>query len=159
MAKERDLAGTMGKVHALLKGLTPDERRKVVTAVMALFGDAVPAGASGASDGGGLSGAAAGSKSGGNFSKSLASYLTEKQATSNQNRRFLATADWMRQKGATELSSGAVAKALQSNHQKRLGNPSECLNQNAAKGFVEKDTKKKTFFITAEGLDSLGHKE
>src|SRR2546423_1794791 len=132
MAKESDLAGTTGKVHALLKGLTPDERRKVVTAVMTLFGDAVPAGASEAHAGGGSPGAGGGPTSGGKFNKSLASYLAEKHATANQNRRFLATADWLRQKGTTDLSSGAVAKALQSNNQKRLGNPSDCLNQNAS---------------------------
>ena len=159
MAKESDLAGTTGKVHALLKGLTPDERRKVVTAVMALFGEAVPAGASGPHAGGDVSGGGGGLAGGGKFNKSLAAYLAEKQATTNQNRRFLATADWLRLKGTTELSSGAVTQALRSNHQKRLGNPSECLNQNASKGFVEKDTKKKTFFITAEGRANLGHTE
>jgi hypothetical protein len=156
MAKEKDLAGIAGKVHGLLKGMTPDERRKVVAAVMTLFGEGVPAvGAGGA--GGETTPNTKGSA--GRFTQSLASYLTEKQATTNQIRRFLATADWLRQKGTTELTSTAVTKALHTNHQKRLANSADCLNKNATKGFVEKDGKSKTFFITSEGLVSLGHEE
>lgn len=152
-SKATDLAAVTVKVHDLLKALNSEERQKVVTAVMTLFGEAAPAGAASSAGGSGTNnGQSAGA---GKFSKSLATYLTEKQATSNQTLRFLATADWLRQKGQTPLTSSAVALALKNNHQHRLANPADCLNKNAAKGFVEKD--KKEFFITPEGLASLGH--
>jgi hypothetical protein len=53
-----------------------------------------------------------------------------------------------------ELTTSAVAKALKENHQKRLANASDCLNQNTKKGFCEKSGK--GFFITPEGLTHLG---
>jgi len=48
-----------------------------------------------------------------------------------------------------------VTEALRNNNQSRLGNAADILNKNAAKGLVEKDGK--SFFITPEGLASLGH--
>jgi hypothetical protein len=150
-SKATDLAAVTVKVHDLLKDLKSEERQKVVTAVMTLFGETAPTGGAG-----GGSGVNSGQAAAGKFSKSLATHLSEKQATSNQTLRFLATADWLRQKGQTPLTTSAVAQALKNNHQSRLANPSDCLNKNAAKGFVEKDGK--TFFITPEGLAHLGHR-
>jgi hypothetical protein len=46
-----------------------------------------------------------------------------------------------------------VSKALNDANQKRLGNPAECLNQNVAKGYCEKDGKQ--FFVTDDGKSSL----
>jgi hypothetical protein len=69
--------------------------------------------------------------------------------------RFLVTADWLRLKGATPLNTKAVTEALRNNNQSRLGNAPDVLNKNAAKGHIEKDGK--NFFITPEGLISLGH--
>ena len=92
----------------------------------------------------------------GTFTQTLASYLTAKKASGNQVHRFLATADWLRQKGEA-LSTAAVAKALIDHHQARLSNASECLNQNVSKGFAEKVPGGKGFFITPDGLKSLGH--
>ena len=152
-SKATDLAAVTVKVHDFLKALNSEERQKVVSAVMTLFGESAPTGAASVNGGSGTNSGQ--SASAVKFSKSLATYLSEKQATSNQTLRFLATADWLRQKGQGPLTSTAVAQALKNNHQNRLANPADCLNKNAAKGFVEKDGK--TFFITPEGLAHLGH--
>ena len=89
------------------------------------------------------------------FSDSLATHLKAKGGESNQVKKFLATADWLRRRGNAALATSAVSKALSENSQKRLGNPADCLNKNTAKGFCEK--KGDGFFITTEGLKSLGY--
>src|SRR5918992_5111139 len=147
-SKPKDLAALTVKVHALLDDLTADERNKVVAAVMTLFGQSVPAAGSG-----GAGSAATGT--GAKFTKSLATYLSERQAHSTQVLRFLVTADWLRLKGVTPLNTKAVTDALRNNNQSRLGNAPDVLNKNTAKGHIEKDGK--NFFITPEGLVSLGH--
>ncbi len=86
---------------------------------------------------------------------SLASYLKTKGGETKQVQRFLATAGWLRHRGTTELDTAAVAKALSDHHQKRLGNPADCLNQNCGKGLCEKQPDG-NFFITPEGLKALG---
>lgn len=91
----------------------------------------------------------------GTFTQTLASYLTAHQAGGNQVKRFLATADWLRLKGQP-LSTASVAKALKDFNQGRLGNPSDILNKNVGKGYIEK-TDDGGFVITADGLKSLGH--
>jgi len=97
----------------------------------------------------------AGGQESGNIG-SLASYLKAKNAEKSQTRRFLATADWVRQRGGEEpLTTGAIAKALTENHQSRLGNPSDCLNKNVAQGYCEK-LRDGGFFITQEGHAALG---
>jgi hypothetical protein len=83
----------------------------------------------------------------------LASYLRKTGGDTTQVLRFLATAAWLFRRGSNELSTTLVAKALQENHQKKLGNPSDCLNQNVAKGFCEKT--KTGFFITPDGWSEL----
>lgn len=83
----------------------------------------------------------------------LAQFLSAKNVGSNQNKRFLATAEWFKQKGQTRITTGDVSKALKDAHQKKLGNPSECLSQNVSKGFCEKDGGK--FFVTDDGSASL----
>jgi hypothetical protein len=85
----------------------------------------------------------------------LASYLASKGATTNQVRRFLATASWLKLKGREKIATKDVANALKDNHQSRLGNPADCLNQNVGKGFCEKDGD--LFFVTDEGIKSLGN--
>lgn len=96
------------------------------------------------------------SSSDGKFSKSLASYIKEKGADSNQTLRFLAVADWLRLRGEKQLTTAAVSKALSTHHQKRLSNPADCLNKNVGKGLCEKTGD--GFFITPDGLEALGHK-
>ncbi len=56
--------------------------------------------------------------------------------------------------GNTPEHIAAIAKALSDHHQKRIGNPSDCLNQNCSKGLCEKT--KDGFFITPEGWKALG---
>jgi hypothetical protein len=153
-SKPKDLAALTVKMHALLKDLTGEERSKVVIAVMTLFGESAHGGGAG-SAGAGAGGNSGSGASRAKFTKSLATYLSEKQAQSNQTLRFLVTADWLRLRGVTPLTTKAVTEALRNNNQSRVGNAPDILNKNAAKGLVEKDGK--TFFITAEGLASLGH--
>lgn len=88
-------------------------------------------------------------------SETLASYIKSKGGESSQVVRFLATADWLKRRGATALTTAAVTKALSDNQQKRLGNPADCLNKNVAKGYCEKSGD--GFYVTPEGLKSLGH--
>ena len=85
--------------------------------------------------------------------KTLPAFLKEKSATSNQVKKFLATAVWLEAKGKRRISTTDVAKALKDSNQNRLGNPADCLNKNVGKGFCEKDGNE--FFVTTEGKDSL----
>jgi hypothetical protein len=85
---------------------------------------------------------------------SLNSYLKAKGGDSKQVIRFLATANWLRRRGTKDLSASSIAKTLAEHHQKKLANPADCLNQNVSKGYCEKTGS--TFFITPEGLSSLG---
>lgn len=87
--------------------------------------------------------------------QTLATYIKAKGGETSQVIRFLATADWLRLRGSTSLTTAAVTKALSDNQQKRLGNAADCLNKNVSKGYCEK--KGDGFFITPEGLKSLGH--
>jgi hypothetical protein len=96
-----------------------------------------------------------GSGTGGGFTDTLASYVKAKGADSNQVKRFLATADWLRRRGTPTLTTAAVSKALSDHHQKKLSNPADCLNKNVAKGHCEK--KGEGFFITPDGLTELGN--
>ena len=88
--------------------------------------------------------------------ESLATYLKTKNADKNQNMRFLATADWLRRRGEQNLTSTLVSRALSGNHQARLANPSDCLNQNVKRGLCEKKPSG-GFFISPEGLNILGY--
>lgn len=85
--------------------------------------------------------------------KPLATFLKEKNATTKQVQKFLATAVWLESKGNSRISTADVSKALKDSNQSRLGNPADCLNQNVKKGFCEKDGDK--FFVTTEGKGAL----
>ena len=85
---------------------------------------------------------------------SLPSYLRAKGAETVQVQKFLATAAWLGRRGEKDLTTGAVTRALRESQQRRLGNPADCLNQNVAKGFCEKNGNR--FFITTEGWRHLG---
>lgn len=84
----------------------------------------------------------------------LASFLKDKQAGTNQNKRFLATAEWLHRRGSDRIKTSDVTKALRDNHQTKLGNASQCLNNNVSSGHCEKVGKE--FFVTDEGRSSLG---
>ena len=83
----------------------------------------------------------------------LASAVTSGGGTANQVRRFLATAVWLHDKGASRLTTAAVASALKANNQKKLGNPADCLGQLVGKGHAERDGKE--FFVTDDGRAAL----
>lgn len=93
------------------------------------------------------------SSSEGVATKTLATFLKEKSATSNQIRKFLATALWIEAKGKKRITTIDVTKALKDNNQSKLTNASEALNQNVSKGYCEKDGKE--FYVTEEGKTSL----
>jgi hypothetical protein len=86
-------------------------------------------------------------------SKTLPSFLDEKGATKIQTKKFLATAVWLEAKGYNRISTSKVSNALKDSNQKKINNPSDCLNQNVGKGYCEKDGKE--FFVTKEGKNSL----
>lgn len=89
------------------------------------------------------------------FTDSLAAHIKAKGGETNQVKRFLATADWLRRKGSATLTTAAVSKALTENHQKKLSNPADCLSKNVTKGFCEKAVG--GFYITPDGLKDLGY--
>jgi hypothetical protein len=103
---------------------------------------------------GAVSGAFGTASANGGAVTTLAEHLKTRQAGSNQTRRFLATADWLRLKDQ-ELTTAAVTAALRDNHQPKLSNPAQCLNNNVSQGFCEKNGK--SFFIAPAGLKELGH--
>jgi len=84
----------------------------------------------------------------------LAAFLQGRNATANQVKRFLATAEWLHRKGKNRLTSKDVSSALSTANQKRLGNPADSLNKNVAKGHCEKEGS--SFYVTPEGRSSLG---
>lgn len=85
--------------------------------------------------------------------KTLPAFLQEKGATTNQVKKFLATAFWLQARGQNRLQSKDVAKALKDANQPRLRNPADCLNKNVSKGSCEKDGDQ--FFVTDDGMKSL----
>jgi hypothetical protein len=85
---------------------------------------------------------------------SLASFLKAKKATTNQVRKFLATACWLNLKGEDHLTTALVTKTFRENRQSKLTNPADCLNKNVGKGHCEKQGKT-GFFVTDEGTSSL----
>lgn len=89
------------------------------------------------------------------FTVTLASHIKEKGGESSQVKRFLATADWLRRRGASSLTTSAVTKALAENQQRKLSNPADSLNANVSKGFCEKSGN--GFFVTPDGLKDLGY--
>ncbi len=98
-----------------------------------------------------------GSDSSGNtksgISSNLASFLKEKKPNTEID-RFLATVQWLHEKGSEYIKTSDVTKALRDSKQTKLSNASACLNKNVTKGYCEK--KGKEFFVTNQGRDSLG---
>lgn len=87
----------------------------------------------------------------------LATFLKAKDAGTSQNKKFLATAYWLQKNGASELSTKLITQALTDSKQTRLGNASECLNQNVRQGYCQKAGK--GFYVTPEGVSELGEEE
>lgn len=88
-----------------------------------------------------------------NAKMTLPSFLSAKNATKNQVKKFLATAVWLEAKGKSRIQTSEVTKALKDSSQSRLRNLADCLKENIAKGYCEKDGKQ--FFVTQEGKKSL----
>lgn len=86
-------------------------------------------------------------------SKTLPSFLNEKNANKVQVKKLLATAVWLEAKGMKRIKTSDITTALKDSNQSRLGNPADCLNQNVSKGYCEKDGS--DFFVTDEGKQSL----
>lgn len=86
--------------------------------------------------------------------ESLASFLRTTGSDTKQVQRFFAAAAWLARRGTSPLTSGLVAKTLQENQQKRVSNPSDCLNKNVSKGYCEKTSD--GFFVTNDGRRALG---
>ena len=85
--------------------------------------------------------------------QTLPNFLKSKNATKSVLPKFLATAIWLHAKGSARLSTKDVVEALKDSNQARLGNPSDCLSKNVAKGYAERDGKQ--FFVTDVGKASL----
>jgi hypothetical protein len=83
----------------------------------------------------------------------LALFLKEVNAGTSQNKRFLATAVWLKRQGQTTIQTASVVGALADAQQQRLGNPADILNQNVKKGFCVKSGD--GFYVTPEGEESL----
>lgn len=84
----------------------------------------------------------------------LPAYLKEKNATTNQVKKFLATAAFLQLNGKNRLGTTDISGALKNANQTKLKNASDCLNQNVKKGHCEKDGK--DFFVTSNGFTELG---
>jgi hypothetical protein len=85
--------------------------------------------------------------------KTLPAFLTDKNSSTNQVNKFLATAVWLEARGNKSLSTKDISSALKDAKQNKLTNAADCLAQNIKKGFCEKDGGK--FFVTQVGKDSL----
>ena len=83
----------------------------------------------------------------------LATYLKEKKATSNQARKFLATAAWLQHGGMNRVSTSEVTKNLNTHNQGKLTNAAQCLINNATAGNVVKDGKQ--VYVTDKGFEEL----
>ena len=115
----------------------------------------VPQGNGESSDNGGSAGDSGSGTPSGKVSGTLASYLKSTGSTSNQVRKFLATAAWLHDtEKRKRLTTKEVSTALNDHNQGKLTNPANCLNQNVGKGHCVKDGK--TFYVTPDGRNSLG---
>ena len=84
----------------------------------------------------------------------LAMFLKEKSIGKSQIKRFLTTAEWLHKGGQQIVQTSDVTRAIKENQQRRLGNPSDCLNKNISKGHCEKY--ENGFRVTEEGRKALG---
>lgn len=84
----------------------------------------------------------------------LAIFLKDKNATSNQTKKFLATAAFLQLNGRDSLSTNDVTKSLDDAKQGKLTNPALCLINNTKKGYCDK--RGKSFYVTPQGLSSIG---
>lgn len=86
--------------------------------------------------------------------EALPQFLQRTNATKTQVDRFLATAEWLHQKGSEMVKTGDVTQANKDAHQSRFSNTAGCLAKNASKGFCVKAGR--DFYVTDEGRRHLG---
>jgi hypothetical protein len=104
-------------------------------------------------DGGDATGA--GTSGGRKIKGTLAGFLKDRKATTNQVRKFLASAVWLEKHDSKErLTTKEITNALSDAKQSALTNPSQCLAQNVKQGFCQKDGKKQ-FYVTPDGLEEI----
>jgi hypothetical protein len=85
----------------------------------------------------------------------LSQFIADKKVSTNQVRKFLATAVFLaNSSGVSRLSTSMISKALKSDGIEKLQNASDCLNKNEKKGYCIKDGKE--FIITENGYLSIG---
>jgi hypothetical protein len=85
----------------------------------------------------------------------LSQFISDKKVSTNQVRKFLATAVFLaNSNGVSRLSTSMISKALKSNGIEKLQNASDCLNKNEKKGYCIKDGKE--FIISENGYLSIG---
>lgn len=90
----------------------------------------------------------------GQASGALATYLKTVKADDSQSRKFLATAVWLHDiENRDRLTTGEVTKSLSDHKQGKLANASNCLADNAKRGFLVREGRK--FYVSNEGRDSL----
>lgn len=88
-------------------------------------------------------------------SGTLAGFLKAKNATTNQTRKFLATALWLTDTQNKEhMTTSDVSKALTDAKQTPLSNASQNLASNISQGFCHKTGKQ--FYVTDDGRGEVG---
>lgn len=107
------------------------------------------------SNGGGTNGNSTGTILNANSNKptNLPLFLKDKGATTNQTKKFLATAAFIQLNGKDRIGTRDVSSLLSKTNQTKINNPSESLNQNVGKGFCLKEGN--SFYVTPEGFTEL----
>ena len=80
-------------------------------------------------------------------------FLKEKGATSNQVKKFLATAAFIQLNGKDRIMTSEISALLSKSNQSKIGNPSDKLNKNVGKGYCTKEGN--AFYVTPEGFEEL----
>jgi hypothetical protein len=83
----------------------------------------------------------------------LPAFLKEKGATTNQVKKFLATAAFIQMNGKDRLITSDVSSLLSKSNQSKINNASDTLNQNVGKGHCTKEGS--SFYVTPEGFKEL----
>jgi len=84
----------------------------------------------------------------------LAAFIKESKATTNQARKFLATAAWLHDsEGKHRIETKDVTQALNTHNQGKLNNAAQCLVNNAKTGYIVRDGKQ--FYVSDQGREEL----
>jgi hypothetical protein len=90
----------------------------------------------------------------GQASGSLATFLKTANTNNSQTGKFLATAMWLHDAERKDrLTTKDVTEALSKHKQGKLTNPSNCLAENAKRGYCIREGRQ--FYVSNEGRDSL----